>query len=154
MQINLKKIWGLSIILLITIVLSSCTSAPTQIGVMDMEKVLNKSDRAAALRKELTEIGNELESNYQKKEEEMSSDKQKEEQERIYQEFVDNKQQLEDKLNKEINQVLDKISKEKNIDIILYKKGVHHGGMDVTDEVIERLDNQKSGEGAENESGE
>ena len=151
MQLKPKKVFGLLIVFGLAIVLSGCTSAPAKIGVMDMQEVLDKSERAAALRNRLTEIGSELESNYESKEEEMSSDKQQEEQERIYQEFVNNKKKLEDKLNQEINNILDNISKEENIDIILYKNGVHHGGVDITDDVIKGLDNQNGEDGAEDE---
>lgn len=152
MQLKPKKVFGLLIVLGLAIVLSGCTNAPAKIGVMDMQEVLNKSDRAATLRNELTEIGNDLESNIQNKEDDISDQEQKEEQERVYQEFVNNKKRLEDKLNQEINAVLDNISKEQNIDVILYKNGVHYGGSDITDDVIKALDSQNGEDGAEDET--
>jgi outer membrane protein len=154
MQSKVKKLIGLSLIALLTFVLAGCSSPQAKIGIMDMEKVLEKSERASVLRKKLTEIGNNLENNYQNKEEKLSSDKQKQEQERIYQEFLNNKKELEGQLNNEIDKVLKQITRENNIEIVLYKNGVHYGGLNITEEVIKLLDSQNNGNGGQNDAGE
>lgn len=145
----MKKRIVVGLIITLIFVLAGCsTSRPQTIGVMDMELVLKKSQRAGELQQELMAIGNELEEEYNQKKEELSAEKGEEELDKIYQEYLDNKERLENKLNQEINRVITEISREQDIDIVISSDQVYFGGVDITEEVIKRLDKgpEKGGE--------
>lgn len=145
----MKKRIVVGLIITLILVLAGCsTSRPQTIGVMDMELVLKKSQRAGELQQELMAIGNELEEEYNQKKEELPAEKGEEELDKIYQEYLDNKERLENKLNQEINRVITEISREQDIDIVISSDQVYFGGVDITEEVIKRLDKgpKKGGE--------
>ncbi len=135
-----KKFLIIAVILLMILTLSGCAGQQNRIGILDMDAVLTRSERAQTLQKQLSDIGDNLEKNYSQKEQNLSGENKDQELDNIYMEFIDNKQRLEDQLNLEINDVLEEITKEKNLEIILYKKNVQYGGIDITGEVIKRLD--------------
>ena len=138
----MKKIIFISIIISITslILISGCTPQESKVGVLNMEKVLNESKRAEQLRDELSEIGTNLEKEYEEKEKDLESDSKEEELDKIYQQFLQNKENLEGELNKEVSKVLETIAQEKNLDVVLLKQYVQFGGQDVTEETIKELD--------------
>ena len=147
MKIWIKRVAVFSIFLALSMVLASCTTEQEiKIGVMSMDGVLDESKRANQLQQELIEVSNKLDTNNQEENKNISE-------EEAYQQFTAKKTELEDQLNEEINKILDQISIEKNLDIILYKNKSYYGGIDITDEVVERLDEKffAENEGADNE---
>ena len=128
MRIGVKKIAVFSIVLAFSFLLVSCSfEEETKIGVMSMSEVLEKSQRAGELQTELE--------NYSGEE----------------QNFEIKKEELENKLNEELNIVLEEISEEKELDIILYKDKSYYGGIDITSDVVDRIDEKyyKQSDGAE-----
>lgn len=93
-----------------------------------MNQVLNESQRAQELQTELENFSNKEEN------------------------FEVRKEELEEKLNNELNTVLGEISEEKELDIILYKDKSYYGGIDITSEVVEIIDEKyyEQNDGAEN----
>jgi len=129
MNIGIKKIAVFSIILAFSFLLVSCSfQEETKIGVMSMNQVLNDSQRAQELQTELENFSNKEEN------------------------FEVRKEELEEKLNNELNTVLGEISEEKELDIILYKDKSYYGGIDITSEVVEIIDEKyyEQNDGAEN----
>jgi len=129
MNIGIKKIAIFSIILAFSFLLVSCSfQEETKIGVMSMNQVLNESQRAQELQTELENFSNKEEN------------------------FEVRKEELEEKLNNELNTVLGEISEEKELDIILYKDKSYYGGIDITSEVVEIIDEKyfEQNDGAEN----
>ncbi|MFW5855747.1 MAG: hypothetical protein ACOCVB_00590 [Bacillota bacterium] len=146
-----KVILGFLIIIMSFFLLSGCSSKPSNIGIMDMDRVIEESERAAELQQRLSEVGSELEERIEEEDEDLSEEEQKNREEEIYQEYNNEKSRLEEKLNKEMEEVLAEITEEENIEIVLYKNSVHYGGIDITSEVIEKMDEDKSEEEENNE---
>ena len=147
MKIWMKRVAIFSIFLALSMSLAGCTTEQEiKVGVMSMDGVLDESERANQLQQELIKISNKLDTNNQDETKNISE-------EEAYQQFTAKKTELENQLNGEINKILDQISVEKNLDIILYKNKSYYGGIDITDEVIKRLDEKffAENEGAENE---
>jgi len=144
----------IGIILLFALMfLSGCDMFQTRkVGVLNMDLVLNTSQRAIELQQELYEIGNTLEEEYsQQNEEEVNEDDENEQDQldRLYGEYLTNKQRLESEFNQEINEILEEITAEEKLDIVIDKDTVYSGGIDITDEVIELLDERYAGGGEE-----
>ena len=147
MKIWMKRVAIFSIFLALSMSLAGCTTEQEiKVGVMSMDGVLDESERANQLQQELIKISNKLDTNNQDETKNISE-------EEAYQQFTAKKTELENQLNGEINKILDQISVEKNLDIILYKNKSYYGGIDITDDVIKRLDEKffAENEGAENE---
>ncbi|MCF8002438.1 MAG: OmpH family outer membrane protein [Halanaerobiales bacterium] len=109
-----------------------------KVGVINMNKLLTESKRAQELQADLEETGQELEEKYENTNGSNSNSAEQENQ--IYAEFAQNKQEIEQKLNNEIDTVIEEINKDNQYSVILYKNKVYFGGEDITDHVINRLD--------------
>jgi outer membrane protein len=133
----MKRFFFAMIIGMILILSGCATSRVEKIGIMDMNRILQESQRAGELQQELLSIGDELEERYNQ-----AAEKGQEELDKIYQEYLDNKGRLEHKLNEEINIIVDEITEEQNIDIVLIKEQVYYGGIDITGQIINRLDEE------------
>lgn len=133
-----KKVLGLLII--ITVFLAGCSTPVEKIAVMDMGRVLQESQQARQLQQELLEVGERLEEEYNQKEDELAEEEGEEALDEIYQKYLDYKESAEKELNQKINQVLAEISKEEKYNIVITGDGVYYGGNDITDQVINRLD--------------
>lgn len=141
-----KKVLGFLII--ITVLLAGCSTPVEKIAVMDMGRVLQESRQARQLQQELLEVGERLEEEYNQKEDELAGEEGEEALDEIYQKYLDYKESAEKELNQKINQVLAEISKEEKYNIVITGDGVYYGGNDITDQVINRLD-QGIAEGGE-----
>jgi Skp family chaperone for outer membrane proteins len=111
-----------------------------KIGVINMDKLLQESTRAKELQSDLVKKGKELENKYDKIDEENEDLEDKKDQ--IYMEYAQNKQELEKQLNDEINQIIDELNNNNKYSIILYKNKVYFGGEDITEKVIQLLDDK------------
>jgi outer membrane protein len=69
----------------------------------------------------------------------LSAEDFKKRQQEVYADFVKQKQDLENQMDTLINQALADIAKEKGLSVVLYKNNVAQGGIDVTDDVIKKL---------------
>jgi Skp family chaperone for outer membrane proteins len=141
----MKKRLVYIILFAIILVLSSCAASPSRVGVVDMDLILEESERALNMQKELSEIGSKLENDYNKIEDDLSTQNREEELDKIYKEFLDNKQRLEEQLTQEIKDVINDIANSSNLDIVIDKKNVYCGGIDITQEAIENLDKVSEG---------
>lgn len=113
-----------------------------QIGVIDMNKLLKQSIRAEELQKNLEEVSRELEKKYEDVSEEDTDLQERKNQIQI--EYNQSKQEMEERLNNEIEVVIDEINKNNKYSVILYKERVYQGGKDITQKVIDLLDEKYS----------
>lgn len=137
MRIRKMGILALAIISIIILMTACGANDNFNVGVIDMETLLQESQRAQQLSQELTEISSQLQADYME-DGEQGDDEQAIDQ--AYQLFLVNKEEIEEQLDKEIYDVLGDIKQEKGLDIVIYKDSVHYGGENITTEVISRLD--------------
>lgn len=140
MKSMVKKTAIFAVFLALVSLTAGCTVRETRVGFMSMQSVLKESKRAGELQQDLLKTSNELQNAVEK--EKKDSDSQKKADQEAYSKFSAKKSELENKLNQEINKVLDKITVDENLDIILYKNNTYYGGFDITDRVIEKLDEE------------
>ncbi|MFW5984796.1 MAG: hypothetical protein ACOCQ1_00825 [Halanaerobiaceae bacterium] len=154
---NKSKIYILLLALIsISILFTSCNileEKEYKIGKLDRENLLSESKRAEQLSQELNDIGNDLQTEYESRE---NSDDEEDDEalDQVYQQFSSQKKELEDRLNQEIKEVLKTIRDEKELNVIVHKESVHYGGIDITGEVVELLDEKfyPEGDGDDGES--
>lgn len=139
------------LIVVIILALAGCSKEKTEkIALLDIDALLQNSERAQQLQTELLNIGQRLEAEYLKKEAELSPEEGQEELDLISQEYLDHKQRLENNLNEELNQAIREVVEEEGISIVLYRESVYYGGDDITDKVSEKLDENFKEKGESN----
>lgn len=139
------------LIVVIILALAGCSKEKTEkIALLDIDALLQNSERAQQLQTELLNIGQRLEAEYLKKEAELSPEEGQEELDLISQEYLDHKQRLENNLNEELNQAIREVVEEEGISIVLYRESVYYGGEDITDKVNEKLDENFKEKGESN----
>lgn len=142
MRLSRNKLFMvLGIMILATLIFAGCTpEEEKKIGKIDLNRVIQESPKAQQYQQQLDERGAEIQNKYKAISDENLSDEEKlEMQKEAAQEFVQAKKELEDQLNAEIEKAIKEVSDEKNLSIVLIKQTVQHGGVDITQEVINLL---------------
>jgi len=142
----MKKTSALIIILIsiviVFLVLSGYRDTDKEIGILDREQILLESNRAQQLEAQLDDIGEHLEKEYNRIKNEVNNEQREEELENVYQQYLMNKETLEEKLKEEINKILSDVVEDMNLEVILLKEYTKFGGREITDKVIEMLDEE------------
>ena len=136
----MKKIFFIIILISLLFLIACNSEQPEKIAIMNMQEVVENSNRAQAMHRELLEIGSKLEVEYDEKKGEKSADQSKEELDKIYQKYIEHKYYLEHGLNQAINKIVGEIASQEGIDIVLLEEGVYFGGIDISSQVIDKLD--------------
>lgn len=107
------------------------------VGVIDVDQVVAKSQTAQKYQEQLSEKGKQLTQRLQASKE--TGEAKEKEQQQAYNEFIQTKQELEQKLDQEMKKAVEEVAKEKKLSAVLHKKEVRYGGVDITQNVIEKL---------------
>lgn len=109
------------------------------IGILNVEKVMTDSAKVKQLQDQLNNRGKELSDQLEKDKPNISAEEYQKRQETAYGEFLRTKQDLESQIDNAIKQALEQVAKEKNLGVVLYKNGVAQGGIDITDDVLKKM---------------
>lgn len=121
-------------------VFSGCGNS-SKVAVVDYQKIENESPKVKDIQKQITDKDTEIQNRLNQEaqsglsDEEMQKKVQAAQQERMI--FVQSKQK---KLESLIQAQCGAIAKEKNIGIVMYQRAVPVGAVDITDEVLKRMD--------------
>ncbi len=139
----MRQKWGWSLGLIVifsaALLLAGCGANTGGVGVLDVNKVMTDSPKVKQFQEQLNSQGKELSDKLEKDKASLSPEEFQKRQEAAYGEFLKSKQDLEAQIDATIKQALDQVAKEKKLGVILYKNGVAHGGTDVTDAVIQKM---------------
>lgn len=108
-------------------------------GVVDMKRVVSESPKIRALQEELSAKGRELAEQLEKDKAVLSAEELHVKQQTAYGEFMEFKKSIENRFDEVVNKALAEVGKEKSLNLILYKSTVAFGGMDITQDVINKL---------------
>lgn len=106
---------------------------PEQIAVVDLERVLNESSFASSLQDKLSSEGKKLQNSGGDEEEN-------------YKKFMDLKNDIENRISRNIEKKINTIAEKESYNVVLYKRSIHSGGIDITDKLIIELDKNLEGE--------
>ena len=121
-------------------VFSGCGNS-SKVAVVDYQKIENESPKVKDIQKQITDKDTEIQNRLNQEaqsglsDEEMQKKVQAAQQERMI--FVQSKQK---ELESLIRAQCGAIAKEKNIGIVMYQRAVPVGAVDITDEVLKRMD--------------
>lgn len=134
----LKTIVIFSLLVAFAVVLSGCAQT-SAIGVLDVEKVMTESPKVKALQDQLNQKGQELFTRLEAEKAKLAPEQVQAQQDAAVKEFQQTKQTLEQQVDEAMKQSIEQVAKEKKLGAILYKSGVAQGGVDVTQDVINKM---------------
>ncbi|EAX46466.1 outer membrane chaperone Skp (OmpH) [Thermosinus carboxydivorans Nor1] len=135
-----KLILAAVLVFAVALLLGGCAGVGQQgVGVLDVNKVMAESPKVKQFQEQLNAKGKELSDQLEKDKASLSPEEFQKRQEAAYGEFLKTKQDLESQIDASIKQALDQVAKDKKLGIVLYKNGVAQGGIDITDEVIKKM---------------
>lgn len=138
MKLQAKRMVTLLMVVMMSVMVSGCLNAQ-KTGVVDVQKVMKDSGKVQQFQEQLNNSGKELTEKLEQEKGTLSADQFQKRQQEVYADFVKQKQDLESQMDTLINQALADIAKEKDLSVVLYKNNVAQGGIDVTDDVIKKL---------------
>ena len=137
-----RNLW---IILLITLVLSTGLLAgcgnekPSAIGIVDMQKVMTENGKIKEMQEQLNKKAQEITTTLEKERATLKPEEFQQKEQLAYAEFMKMKQEFESKIQLQIQTVLEGIAKEKKLGAVIYKNGLAWGGIDITEDVLKKL---------------
>ena len=119
------------------LLVGGCSSQPT-VGFVDMEKVVKESPKVKTLQDQLDAKEKEIMEKMQKEQSGDQAEAQQKQQ-ALAGEYRQLQKQVGEQFESDLKKTLEQIAQEKKLTVILYKREVAQGGIDVTDEVLKRL---------------
>lgn len=137
MKLNARKITMLLMILVVSVFISGCGDA--KIGVVDVNKIMTDSPKVQQFEEQLKTNAKTLVDKLEQDKANLSQEELQKRSMEVSTEMEKLKQDLSSQLNESMDQALAEIAKEKKLSVVLYKNGVAQGGIDVTDDVIKKM---------------
>lgn len=135
---NMKKGLVVAALMMGSVLIAGCGSEP-QFGVIDASRIMTESPKIQEIQQELQTKGQELQTQLQQDQRTMSPEQFAKKQQETMQEFMVIKKGLETQLESTLETATSEVAQEKKLNLILYKTSVAQGGIDVTDEVLQKL---------------
>lgn len=133
-----KKLALLTLLMFTVVLLGGC-SGSTAVGIFDVNKAMTESPKIKQFQEQLNAKGKALSDKLEKEKAGISEEEFQKRQEAAYAEFLKGKQELEAQVDTSIKQAIDAVAKEKKLGVVLYKNSVAQGGVDITDDVIKKM---------------
>lgn len=133
------------IALLLTLVLALALSAgcgsekPSTIGIVDMQKVMAENPKIKQMQEQLNNKAKDLTANLEKERANLKPEEFQQKEQLAYAEFMNMKQEFEAQIEAQTKKVLEEVAKEKKLGAVIYKNGMAWGGIDVTEDVMKKL---------------
>ena len=122
------------------VLLTGCAAEkPSTIGIVDMQKVMTENPKIKQMQEQLNAKAKELTENLEKERATLKPEEFQQKEQAAYAEFMKMKQEFEAQIETQTKKVLEEVAKEKKLGAVIYKNGMAWGGVDVTDEVLKKL---------------
>ncbi len=131
----MKKTIALLVLALI-LATGAAAAAPSDVGILNVERVMAESPKVKTLQEQLNAKASELARQLDAEKTGLSQAQFEERQKAAYNQFLQVKQTLEVQIDASIKQAVEQVAKEKKLLLILYKNSVAFGGVDITADVI------------------
>lgn len=110
-----------------------------QIGIIDITTIMHECRQVKRFQDELNATGRELNRQMEAHKAQLNSGQLQKRKEEMYSQFMRAKQEMEANIEQRIQQAMAKVADEKKLMVILYKSSVAFGGIDVTMEVMNKM---------------
>jgi len=127
------------VVVLAAALLTGCSTQPQKIGVVDIQKVMTESPKMKKMQEELNVKAKELTTSLEQEQKTLPPAEFQKKQEAAYGDFMKMKQDMEDQVETMVKGHLEQIAKEKNLGAVLFKTNVAQGGVDVTEDLMKKM---------------
>ncbi len=134
----MKKIAAL-IVLIAFLAAGTAAAAPNDAAIIDVARIMAESPKVKTLQAQLNEKARALSQQLDAEKPGLTPEQFKVKQDALYKEFLETKKGLEAQVDASIKQAVEQVAKEKKLRLILYKNSVAFGGIDITDDVIAKM---------------
>ncbi len=134
--------WGVLLLVMMfaAVLLSGCAAEkPSTIGIVDMQKVMAENPKIKQMQDQLNTKAKELTENLEKERATLKPEEFQQKEQAAYAEFMKMKQEFEAQIETQTKKVLEEVAKEKKLGAVIYKNGMAWGGVDVTEDVLKKL---------------
>ena len=134
--------WGVLLLVMMfaAVLLSGCAAEkPSTIGIVDMQKVMAENPKIKQMQDQLNAKAKELTENLEKERATLKPEEFQQKEQAAYAEFMKMKQEFEAQIETQTKKVLEEVAKEKKLGAVIYKNGMAWGGVDVTEDVLKKL---------------
>ena len=134
--------WGVLLLVMMfaAVLLSGCAAEkPSTIGIVDMQKVMAENPKIKQMQDQLNTKAKELTENLEKQRATLKPEEFQQKEQAAYAEFMKMKQEFEAQIETQTKKVLEEVAKEKKLGAVIYKNGMAWGGVDVTEDVLKKL---------------
>ena len=134
--------WGVLLLVMMfgAVLLSGCAAEkPSTIGIVDMQKVMAENPKIKQMQDQLNTKAKELTENLEKERAALKPEELQQKEQAAYAEFMKMKQEFEAQIETQTKKVLEEVAKEKKLGAVIYKNGMAWGGVDVTEDVLKKL---------------
>ena len=122
------------------VLLTGCgAEKPSTIGIVDMQKVMTENPKIKQMQEQLNGKAQELTANLEKERATLKPEEFQQKEQLAYAEVMKLKQEFEAQIETQTKKVLEEVAKEKKLGAVIYKNGMAWGGIDVTDDVLKKL---------------
>ncbi len=121
-----------------SLLMAGCGS-DAKFGTIDMNRVWNESEKLQTIQAEYTAKAQDLTTKLQQEQAALPADQFQQKQQEAYQELSQIKRELGAQLETTMKTAADQVAQDKGLSLILVKESVAQGGIDVTDDVINKL---------------
>lgn len=126
--------------ILSVVLLAGCgAEKPSTIGIVDMQKVMTENPKIKQMQEKLNTKAQELTANLEKERATLKPEEFQEKEQVAYAEFMKLKQEFEAQIETQTKTVLEEVAKDKKLGAVIYKNGMAWGGIDVTEDVLKKL---------------
>ena len=130
----------LLVMLFSVVLLAGCgAEKPSTIGIVDMQKIMTENPKIKQMQEQLNTKAQELTANLEKERATLKPEEFQQKEQLAYAEFMKLKQEFEAQIETQTKKVLEEVAKEKKLGAVIYKNGMAWGGIDVTDDVLKKL---------------
>lgn len=139
---NKSTRWGVLLLAMMfaAVLLSGCAAEkPSTIGIVDMQKVMTENPKIKQMQDQLNTKAKELTENLEKQRATLKPEEFQQKEQAAYAEFMKMKQEFEAQIETQTKKVLEEVAKEKKLGAVIYKNGMAWGGVDVTEDVLKKL---------------
>ena len=130
----------LLVVVFVAVLLSGCgADKPSTIGIVDMQKVMTDNPKIKQMQEQLNAKAQELTANLEKEKATLKPEEFQQKEQAAYASFMQMKQEFEAQIETQTKKVLEEVAKEKKLGAVIYKNGMAWGGIDVTEDVLKKL---------------
>lgn len=137
-----RNFWAMLLIavMLATGLLSGCANEkPSTIGIVDMQKIMTENAKIKEMQEQLNKKAQEITAKLEKERAGLKPEEYQQKEQLAYAEFMQMKQEFESKIQMQIQKILEEVAKEKKLGAVIYKNGMAWGGIDITEDVLKKL---------------